>query len=109
MRGRLQEVSDLSTNQVPAQCDVAPESPYNQERLRALSTGVCTGAVATHEYESHTELSILLEQRLEIRPCEFFRAEMLCLSGLSVALALALVPGSSEALREGECEGRSAC
>lgn len=29
---------------------------------------------------------------------------MLCLGGLSVALALALVPGPSEALREGECE-----
>ncbi|KAL7407318.1 hypothetical protein ABVT39_006809 [Epinephelus coioides] len=29
---------------------------------------------------------------------------MLTLGGLSVALALALVPGSSEALKEGECE-----
>ncbi|KAM9759594.1 mesencephalic astrocyte-derived neurotrophic factor [Menidia menidia] len=29
---------------------------------------------------------------------------MLCLSGLSVALALALVPGSVESLKEGECE-----
>ncbi|KAM3622433.1 uncharacterized protein V6R79_025023 [Siganus canaliculatus] len=29
---------------------------------------------------------------------------MLCLSGLSVALALTLVPGSSGALKEGECE-----
>ncbi|CAL1608992.1 unnamed protein product [Knipowitschia caucasica] len=29
---------------------------------------------------------------------------MLCLGGLSVALALALVPGSSDALKEGECE-----
>lgn len=34
----------------------------------------------------------------------FILAEMLCLSGLSVALALALVPGSSEALKEGDCE-----
>ncbi|XP_017296197.1 mesencephalic astrocyte-derived neurotrophic factor [Kryptolebias marmoratus] len=29
---------------------------------------------------------------------------MLCLSGLSVALALVLVPGAVEALKEGECE-----
>lgn len=29
---------------------------------------------------------------------------MLCLGGLSVALALALVPGHTEALKEGECE-----
>lgn len=29
---------------------------------------------------------------------------MLCLGGLSVALALALVPGNVEALKEGECE-----
>ncbi|KAM9361883.1 mesencephalic astrocyte-derived neurotrophic factor [Symphorus nematophorus] len=29
---------------------------------------------------------------------------MLCLSGLSVALALSLLPGPSEALKEGECE-----
>ncbi|XP_037632406.1 mesencephalic astrocyte-derived neurotrophic factor [Sebastes umbrosus] len=29
---------------------------------------------------------------------------MLCLSGLSVALALSLVPGPSEALKEGDCE-----
>ncbi|XP_013855285.1 mesencephalic astrocyte-derived neurotrophic factor [Austrofundulus limnaeus] len=29
---------------------------------------------------------------------------MLCLSGLSVALALSLVPGAAEALKEGECE-----
>ncbi|XP_006631027.2 mesencephalic astrocyte-derived neurotrophic factor [Lepisosteus oculatus] len=29
---------------------------------------------------------------------------MLCLSGLSVAFALVLVPSSSEALKEGECE-----
>ncbi|KAJ0023960.1 hypothetical protein NQD34_003859 [Periophthalmus magnuspinnatus] len=29
---------------------------------------------------------------------------MFCLGGLSVALALALVPGSSDALKEGECE-----
>ncbi|KAG8007234.1 Mesencephalic astrocyte-derived neurotrophic factor [Nibea albiflora] len=29
---------------------------------------------------------------------------MLCLGGLSVALALALVPGPGEALKEGECE-----
>ncbi|XP_029907405.1 mesencephalic astrocyte-derived neurotrophic factor [Myripristis murdjan] len=29
---------------------------------------------------------------------------MLCLSGLSVALALALVPSNSEALKDGECE-----
>ncbi|XP_072522134.1 mesencephalic astrocyte-derived neurotrophic factor [Salminus brasiliensis] len=29
---------------------------------------------------------------------------MLCLSGLSVALALALMPSSSEGLKEGECE-----
>ena len=34
-----------------------------------------------------------------------FTAEMLYLSGLSVALALALVPSSSEALKEGGCEG----
>lgn len=34
---------------------------------------------------------------------------MLRLSGLSVALVLALVPGPAEALKEGECEGRSAC
>ena len=31
---------------------------------------------------------------------------MLTLGGLSVALALVLVPGSTEALKEGECEGR---
>lgn len=37
------------------------------------------------------------------------RAEMLSLSGFSVALALSLLPGSSEALREGECEGRLRC
>uniref|UniRef100_A0A8B9K5Y1 Mesencephalic astrocyte-derived neurotrophic factor n=1 Tax=Astyanax mexicanus TaxID=7994 RepID=A0A8B9K5Y1_ASTMX len=30
---------------------------------------------------------------------------MMFLGGLSVALALALVPGSSEGLKEGECEG----
>ncbi|KAF5889898.1 mesencephalic astrocyte-derived neurotrophic factor, partial [Clarias magur] len=29
---------------------------------------------------------------------------MLCLSGLSVALVFALVPSSSEALKDGECE-----
>lgn len=29
---------------------------------------------------------------------------MLCLGGLSMALALVLVPGNSEALKEGECE-----
>uniref|UniRef100_A0A1A7YE09 Mesencephalic astrocyte-derived neurotrophic factor n=1 Tax=Iconisemion striatum TaxID=60296 RepID=A0A1A7YE09_9TELE len=29
---------------------------------------------------------------------------MLCLSGLSLALALTLVPGAAEALKEGECE-----
>ncbi|XP_034725830.1 mesencephalic astrocyte-derived neurotrophic factor-like [Etheostoma cragini] len=29
---------------------------------------------------------------------------MLCLSGLSVALALSLVPGPAEALKDGECE-----
>ncbi|KAK1902133.1 Mesencephalic astrocyte-derived neurotrophic factor [Dissostichus eleginoides] len=29
---------------------------------------------------------------------------MLCLSGLSLALVLSLYPGSSEALKEGECE-----
>lgn len=34
---------------------------------------------------------------------------MLRLSGLSVALVLALVPGPAEALKEGECEGRSVC
>lgn len=30
---------------------------------------------------------------------------MFSLSGLSVALVFALVPSSSEALKEGECEG----
>lgn len=32
--------------------------------------------------------------------------DMMGLGGLSVALALVLLPGSGEALREGECEGR---
>lgn len=34
------------------------------------------------------------------------RLGMMSLGGLSVALALVLLPGSGEALREGECEGR---
>uniref|UniRef100_A0A3Q4BQL9 Uncharacterized protein n=1 Tax=Mola mola TaxID=94237 RepID=A0A3Q4BQL9_MOLML len=32
------------------------------------------------------------------------RAEMLCVGGLSVALALTLLPGVAKALKEGECE-----
>lgn len=51
MRGGLQEESDLLANEVPAQNDVAPESPCSLERLRAHFTGVWTEAVAAHEYE----------------------------------------------------------
>lgn len=35
-------------------------------------------------------------------------ADMLCLSGLSVAVVLCLLLGSSEALKEGDCEGKTA-
>lgn len=54
MRVRLQEVANLWANEIPALRDVPPESLYNQESLRAQSTGVCTEAVAT--YELHTEV-----------------------------------------------------
>lgn len=36
-------------------------------------------------------------------------SEMLVLSGWSVALALAMLPGTSEALKDGECEGKLGC
>lgn len=63
----------------------------------AQFTGVC--AEASHE------CVCLVDQR---SVSEFIRAEMLsCLGGLSVAIALALVPGPAEALKEGDCEGRS--
>lgn len=76
------------------QRDVAPERPYNQERF-TLPASV-SAAAAAHERGPHTELRVV----------RAVRAEMLCLSGLSVAFALALLPGSGEALKEGECEGK---
>lgn len=66
-------------------------------------TGVCGEAAEAHECASDAELSF------KCRNVHAARAEMLSLSGFSVALALSLLPGSSEALREGECEGRLRC
>lgn len=103
MRGGLQEESDLLANEVPAGNDVAPETPCSLERLRAHFTGVCREAAAAHEYEV-SRVSIALRLNIWV-----IRVEMLCLRGLSVALALALVPGPTEALKEGECEGRFVC
>lgn len=60
-------------------------------------TGVRSEAAAV-------EIAVHCQARLFIGP---IRMEMLRLSGLSVALVLALVPG--EALKDGECEGRSVC
>lgn len=47
VRGDRQEAWNPLTNETPAQRDVAPDGPYNQER--SLRTGVCAeAAAATH-------------------------------------------------------------
>ncbi|KAF3855599.1 hypothetical protein F7725_016322 [Dissostichus mawsoni] len=89
MRGGTEKPWDLSTNDGASKCDAAPE---NTIILPAAS-------------ESLTRC--LLPAVLDIKTSGFsgiFSRKMLCLSGLSLALVLSLYPGSSEALKEGECE-----
>lgn len=93
MRGGVQEASVPPSNEAPTQRDVAPERPYKQERFTLPAS---VAAAAADERGPHPEQRVV----------RAVRAEMLCLSGLSVALALALLPGSGAALKEAECEGK---
>lgn len=90
VRGADPEALVPLTNGGSAVCDVG----------RAVSragtagfTGVCAVGAPQHG--------------LSNRPPGQKPPEMLSVSGLSVALALVLLPASAEALKEGECEGRS--
>lgn len=90
VRGGDPEAPLLLTNGEPAVCDV---DRAVSRAATAGFTGVCAVGAPQHG--------------LSNRPPGQKPPEMLSGSGLSVALALILLPASAEALKEGECEGRS--
>lgn len=92
--------ASTSTNEAPVGHDVTKKGRTNRKTVRQTSVKAAENA------DGLTPGGVNLTVGEGSGGFGSARLDMMSLGGLSVALALVIIPGSSEALREGECEGR---